>query len=150
HRTDHAAMQVTMTPQEEVATPPVSIAASTPAAIHIYTLRNQDGTVPAGAVVFDANPRFPANTTVTAMHIHDQVAGQNGGVTIDSRLPSFPLLIDNTITAGNIWRLATVSTSSALNSLNDLLQAPEKHYVNLHTSQFPAGATRAQLGPASP
>src|SRR5262249_18766652 len=105
---------------------------------------------PAGAVIFDANPRFPANTTISAMHIHDEVAGKNGSVTIDSRLPSQPLLIDAAATAGNIFRVVTVSTASAVASLNDLLQSPEKHYVNLHTSQFPGGATRAQLGPATP
>jgi uncharacterized protein (TIGR03437 family) len=147
HRTDHAVIGTVMTTQQEAATPAVSIDASTPVAIHIYTLRNQDGTVPAGAVVFDANPRFPSGTTFTAMHIHDEVAGKNGPVTIDSKLAATPLL--TTDSGGNIWRLATVSTDSAVSSLNDLVVNPEKHYVNLHTSQFPGGATRAQLGPAT-
>jgi len=125
HRTDHAVLQVTMTPQEEVATPAVSVNASTPAAIHVYALRNQDGSAPVGAVVFDANPRFPANTTITAMHIHDEVAGKNGAVTIDSGISGQPLLIDAAATAGNIWSWVTVSRQTTVDSLNDLLQNPE-------------------------
>jgi uncharacterized protein (TIGR03437 family) len=147
-RTDHAVIQVTLTPQEEVATPPVSIAASAPSAIHVYTIRNADGSAANAVVIFDENPRFPSGTTFTATHIHDQVAGQNGPVTIDSKLSSSPLLVNDGV--GNIFRAVTLTAAGALSSLNDLILTPEKHYLNLHTTQFPGGATRGQLNSAKP
>jgi len=143
-RTDHEVIQVTMTPQEEVPASPLSLAASATSAIHLYTIRNADGSVADGVVVFDENPRFPSGATFTATHIHDQVAGQNGPVTIDSKLSGSPLLVADGV--GNIFRIVYVNGGQALTSLNDLIASPEKHYLNLHTSQFPAGAVRGQLG----
>ena len=147
HRTDHSTIKAFLNTVEEVATPPVSIDASAPGAINIYALRNADGTIPAGAVIFDFNPRFPAGNTFTGLHIHDQVAGQNGPVTINSNLTGSPILVNDGI--GNIFRLVTVSSASAVSSLNDVVTNPEKHYANLHTAQFGGGATRAQLAPAA-
>jgi uncharacterized protein (TIGR03437 family) len=146
HRTDHAVIQVTATPREEVAQPPVTIDASAGVAIHIYTLRNPDASIPAGAVLFDVNPRFPADTTFTGMHIHDALAGANGNVTIDSRLASFPLMTSGG--TGNIFRMVTVTSAAGVAALNSLVKDPEKHYFNLHTAAHPGGAVRAQLGVA--
>ena len=147
-RTDHEVIQVTMTPQEEVTASPSNLAASATSAVHLYTIRNADGSVADGVVIFDENPRFPSGTTFTATHIHDQVAGQNGPVTIDSRLSSSPLLVADGV--GNIFRIVYVNSGQALTSLNDLIRSPERHYLNLHTSQFPAGAVRGQLGGPKP
>jgi uncharacterized protein (TIGR03437 family) len=147
HRVDHAAIQINATSAEEVGTPPVSIDASAPGVIHVYTLRNPDGSVAAGSVIFDINTRFPAGTNITAMHIHDATAGNNGSVTIDPRLTGALLLSDTG--TGNVYRLVTVTGGTALSSLNDLVQNPEKHYFNMHTSTYPAGAVRAQLGSSS-
>jgi uncharacterized protein (TIGR03437 family) len=137
--------QVTALPSNEV--PPTTINASAPSAVNVYTIRNTDGSVPAGAVIFDVNPIFPPGQTFALMHIHDQVAGQNGNVTIDSRLPATPLLTSDS--GGNIWRLTTVSNAAGIATLNSLLQNPERHYLNLHTQQFPGGAVRSQLRPAN-
>jgi uncharacterized protein (TIGR03437 family) len=146
HRTDHAIFQATMTPAEE--TPPiVGLAAATPAALHVYTLRNPDGSVPVGALIFDVNPRFPTGTNFTAMHVHDGAPGVAGPVTLDSKLSGTPVIA--TDGTGNIWRLATMSSTAQISSLNDLVQSPEKHYLNLHTTANPGGATRVQLGPAT-
>jgi uncharacterized protein (TIGR03437 family) len=144
-RTERTVFQVTALPSNEV--PPTSINASAPSAVNVYTIRNSDGSVPAGAVIFDVNPIFPPGQTFALMHIHDQVAGQNGNVTIDSRLTATPLLTSDS--GGNIWRLTTVSNAAGLATLNSLLQNPERHYLNLHTGQFPGGAVRSQLRPAN-
>ena len=144
--TDRMDFNVTMLPSNEV--PPITgLNASTPAKVSVFTARNPDGTVAAGAVIFDVNPRFPAGTTFTGLHIHDNVAGQNGSVTIDSGLGSSPILVaDGT---GNIFRIAQVRTAAGLNALNSLVINPERHYVNLHTSANTSGATRAQLASAN-
>jgi uncharacterized protein (TIGR03437 family) len=145
-RMDHMVFQVTMTTDQEV--PTVSgLTASAPAAVNVYTIRNSDGSIPAGTVIFDVSPQFPSGTTFAAMHIHDQVAGVAGNVTIDSKLTGTPILVPDGI--GNIWRAVTVSSAAGIATLNSLTQNPEKHYVNLHTTQFPAGAVRSQLKPAN-
>ena len=147
HRTDHAVIQTVLNPRQVVVSPPVHIDASAPGAIHIYALRNTDGSIPAAAVIFDINPRFPPAAVFTSLHIHDQVPGQNGPVTIDAKLAGFPILAGDGI--GNLWRLVTVSSVSAVASLNDVTRNPERHYVDLHTSRFGNGAARAQLAPVA-
>jgi uncharacterized protein (TIGR03437 family) len=142
--TDKMVFQFNMSPANE--TPPVTgLDASAPSAVTVHTIRNPDGSVAAGVVIFDVNARFPSGTNFTAMHIHDADAGSPGDVTIDSRLTSSPILPpDGT---GNIFRIVTISSGRALTSLNSLVQNPERHYLNLHTSANQAGAVRAQLAP---
>ncbi len=145
-RTDRMDFQVTMTPDQEV--PPVTgLAASAPSRVTVYTLRNSDASIAAGTVVFDENPRFPTGNTITATHIHDGVAGQNGPVTIDSRLRSSPLLVNDG--AGNIYRLVTVADAKGIATLTSLVTTPYKQYLNLHTSANPGGAVRSQMSAAT-
>ena len=87
-RTDKMVYQTTLSPANE--NPAVNIAASAPAAITLRTVRNADGSVAGGVVIFDVNPRFPAGTTFTGMHIHDGAADKNGPVTIDTEPEIFP------------------------------------------------------------
>ena len=141
--TDRMNFQFTASPANEV--PPVTgVTASAPGAISIHTLRNPDGTVFAGAAIFDIHPRLPEGTRITAMHIHDQVAGQNGPVTIDARFTAFPNLVPDA-GSGNIFRLVTVNSAAGVAALNSLVQNPERHYYNLHTQTNPGGFVRAQL-----
>jgi uncharacterized protein (TIGR03437 family) len=141
--TDRMNFQFNASPANEV--PPVTgIAASAPGAISIHTLRNPDGSVAAGAAFFDIHPRLPEGSRITAMHIHDQVAGQNGPVTIDARFAAFPNLVPES-GSGNIFRIVTTAAASAVSALNSLVQNPERHYFNLHTQAHPGGVVRAQL-----
>jgi uncharacterized protein (TIGR03437 family) len=143
-RTDKMEFQVDMKTSNEV--PPVTgLDASAPAKITAYTTRGTGGAVTAGAVVFDVNPAFPADTQFTGLHIHDGAAGTNGSVTIDSRLSAFPILVGSS-GAGNIYRLATVGAGAGLATLNSMVKTPYKQYVNLHTTVDRGGAVRAQLG----
>lgn len=142
--TDRTTFQVNMLPSNEV--PAIAgLDASAPTAVSVYTLRNPDGSIPAGVVIFDANARFPGSANIAAMHIHDGVAGANGGVTVGSELAAFTAATGS----ANIFRPVTVSTTAGIATLNSLMKNPEKHYVNLHTSDHPGGAIRAQLAPAN-
>ncbi len=144
---DTMELQVTMSPANEV--PPIAGSTATAASrVEVRTIRNADGTVAAGVVIFDENPRFPQGTIFTATHIHDQVAGQNGSVTIDAALPRDQVLFVDA-GSGNITRQVTVSGGQALISLNDLILNPEKHYLNLHSVTNPGGGVRAQLAGAA-
>jgi uncharacterized protein (TIGR03437 family) len=140
--TDKTNYQLVATPDNEA--PPVTgLAASAPASITVYTLRNADGTAAAGTVIFDINPRFPSGTKFAATHIHDGIAGVAGPVTIDARFSAFPDLTADGF--GNIYRIAPATTAAAVKTLNSLLATPQNQYYNLHTAANPGGAVRAQV-----
>jgi uncharacterized protein (TIGR03437 family) len=145
-KTDRMDYQVTLLPSQEV--PPITgFNGQVPSRLSVYTVRNPDGTAPGGAVVFDENVQFPSGTQITATHVHDGPAGTNGPVRIDSRLKSFPVLVNDG--TGNIYRLATVGDTAGLATLNSLISTPWMQYLNIHTADHPGGAARSQLGPGT-
>jgi hypothetical protein len=68
----------------------------------------------------------------TGAHIHEGVAGENGPVVVPLEPPDA-----NGVSSGCV----EVSRELAL----AIIQDPENYYVNVHTSDFPAGALRGQL-----
>ena len=145
-RTDAISFPVVMSPANEV--PAIPIEATGPSAVTVYTMRNADGSVAAGTVIFDVNHRMPGDTTFTGLHIHDGAAGVNGGVTINTGL-SATNTVPSPTGAGNIYRIVTVSTEAGIRTLNSLVANPEAHYVNLHSTVNPGGVIRSQLMPAN-
>jgi len=145
--TDQMRFPVTMLPSNEV--PPIAnLDASAESSVTVHTLRNEEGEVVAGTVIFDVNPRFPGETTFTGLHIHNGEAGANGGVTINSGIGA-PDTVMTPSGMANVYRVVNVTTAAGLETLNSLVMNPERHYVNLHTTVNPAGAVRAQLAEAS-
>jgi uncharacterized protein (TIGR03437 family) len=140
---DKMTFNVNMTPAEEV--PPIAnLEASAPAGVTLYTLRDDTGRVIGGHVVYDVNHRFPENTQFTGLHIHDNVAGQNGPVTLNSGLAAATTPVSAT-GFGNLNFRFNVFEGQALTSLNSLVADPTKHYLNLHTTTNAGGAVRAQM-----
>ena len=146
--TDKVEFPVTMLSSNEV--PPITgITGDAVAKVTAYTARNGDGTVAAGAVLFDVDYRnFVAGTTFTGLHIHDGPAGVAGPVTINTGLTGSNTVKSDT-GAGNIYKLITVDTGAALNTLSTITQTPENAYINLHTVVSPGGIVRSQLIAAS-
>ena len=144
--TDQLTYPVTLLPSNEA--PPITgYAASGPGTVTVNTIRRPDGSVEAGVVTFDVNYRFPDSPTITGFHIHDGVAGSNGPVTINTGVSG-----GNPVAAtptGNLSRTVTVGEAAGINTLNSLVSTPEKQYVNLHTTVYPGGVIRAQLGVAN-
>ena len=69
----------------------------------------------------------------TASHIHNAVAGVRGGIVIVLSPP------DETGVAEGC------RSDVDRDLLRDILNNPESYYVNVHTTEFPAGAIRSQL-----
>ena len=76
-------------------------------------------------------------STPTLAHIHKAALGASGSVVFDFHAPTF--------TSG----FATGTVTGAASDVADLLANPSLYYVNVHTVEFPAGALRGQLGPAT-
>jgi uncharacterized protein (TIGR03437 family) len=142
-RTDDMQFKVNMLTGNEV--PPLTLDASAPAIITVNSIRNDAGEVEAARVIFDVNYRFPGETRFTGLHIHNQVAGQNGPVIINTGL-SATNTVDTTTGFGNIYIPVLVSAAPGLATVNSMIKSPEQHYVNLHTTVNGGGAVRAQVG----
>ena len=144
--TDQMVYPVTLLPSNEV--PAVTdYSASGPGQVTVNTIRRPDGSVEAGIVTFDVNYRFPDSPAITGFHIHDGIAGANGPVIINTGLNGA-----NTVAAspsGNIYRIVTVGDPGGINTLNSLVSTPQNQYINMHTSAYPGGVIRAQLGVAN-
>lgn len=70
----------------------------------------------------------------TGAHIHRGVAGVNGPIVVALRAPS----------DGNGSSIGCVAVDGDL--LKEIMQHPENFYVNVHTTEYPGGAVRGQLG----
>jgi Cu/Zn superoxide dismutase len=81
-------------------------------------------------------------TSPSAAHIHKAPAGSNGGVVVHlfgSGGAPAPTTASFTIT-----NFCQSGVSQAL--IKDIIQNPDQYYVNVHTSTFPNGEIRGQLG----
>jgi uncharacterized protein (TIGR03437 family) len=145
-RTD--AMRFPIEPSGASEVPPVNRpGASAAGMVTAHTIRNDDGTIAAGVVVYDVNFRFPGAIRFNNMHIHSGAAGVSGGVVIGSPLtPS--AVVDAPTGFGNVFKMFTADASGAVAALNGLAANPELYYFNLHSNDNPAGEVRAQLAAA--
>ena len=75
--------------------------------------------------------------TVTASHIHKAPAGQPGGVVV-------PLFVNQSFTGTGSDSGCTTGVDAAL--IKDIRKNPQDYYVNVHSTTFPGGAIRGQLG----
>jgi hypothetical protein len=74
----------------------------------------------------------------TAAHIHQGAAGVAGPVVV-------PLAPPQPFGSGTTGVSAGCLTGLSSSLVRNIAQHPELYYVNIHTSDFPAGAVRGQL-----
>ena len=74
-------------------------------------------------------------STPQAAHIHRNVAGRNGDIVVGFTAP----------TTGNPGASSGCQTGVAASLLKQIKNNPSAFYVNVHTTDFPAGAIRGQL-----
>jgi uncharacterized protein (TIGR03437 family) len=135
---------VQMTPAQEV--PPITgLDASATGTITINPTRNAQGVVNGGNVTFTIDYNFPAAVTVTGLHIHENVAGMNGSIVIDTRAGTAQNPIVSSTGKGFLSYTVPITTAAQIGAVTRLLASPAGFYVNLHTSVNPGGAIRGQL-----
>lgn len=140
--TDRMTFPITLDSANETGT--VTNKGTAPSIITVRTLRNEDGSVAAGAVFFDVNYRMSGPANFTGLHIHDAGPGANGPISIPM-VPTYDPNFSSDSGFGNYYNWTPGLLSLA--TLNDIVSNPENHYTNIHTSTDPAGSARAQLAP---
>jgi hypothetical protein len=75
--------------------------------------------------------------TVVAAHIHEAPVGVAGPVVV-------PLFVDTSFSGTGSLSDCVAGVSEEL--IKDIRQNPADYYVNIHSTVFPAGAIRGQLG----
>ena len=145
--TEEGNFDVTMLASNE--TPPITgLTATATTGIPYFLLRNADGSVAAGTMVFDVNYRgFPAGTTITGLHVHEGAAGAAGGIVFPSGVDANANKVVSDTGNGNIFKVVNISTPTAIAALNRMVANPNGFYENLHTTVNTGGAIRAQLAP---
>jgi uncharacterized protein (TIGR03437 family) len=143
---ESSALTVPMTTAEEVNPPvPLPANASGTGTITVNPVRNPvTGEVVGGSVTFTVQHELPANSTIVGLHIHEQVAGQNGPIVIDTRITATNS-VPTASGRGTISLEAAITNAAQLGALRRLIANPTGFYVNLHTSANTAGVIRGQL-----
>jgi hypothetical protein len=120
--------------------PPITDAEASCSGTATVTFTNPNLPPPLTAKFDVAITGCPAGTAIDIGHIHEQVAGQNGSVVIDS-----------TLKPGEITLTGGAATFSRTNLRADpvvisaIMANPAGYYVNFHSTAHPGGVIRGQL-----
>jgi hypothetical protein len=99
-------------------------------------VRDSAGAITSGEVIFYFNYAFPGAVNVTGLHVHQGAKGANGAIVVSSGAGGAD--------ADGVGNLTTVVAGTPA-VLQAILDNPRGYYVNLHTSDNPGGALRAQM-----
>jgi hypothetical protein len=110
----------------------------------LNTTKDATGTITAATAQFDLTiTGCPANTSIILFHIHKQVAGQNGGVVVDSgQKNTEPIVLTTGATTGTVTKTnGTVKPEDA----KAIIDGPSGFYFNVHSQLHGGGVIRGQL-----
>ena len=142
--TETLSTTVAMTTAQEV--PPIAgLDASGVGTLTFNPTRNAQGVINGGNVTFTVDYNFPGAINITGLHIHEQVAGQNGSVVINTAVGGTANTIVSATGKGFLSYTVPINTAATIGALTRCLANPVGFYVNLHTSVNPGGAIRGQL-----
>lgn len=131
-----------MQPENEV--PPIrDLMASGVGAATVLTTRGTDNALTSAVVDFDVQYSFPKQTTITGLHIHKGEPGVNGPVVLPSGIS---MMMTPANGQGRIQALQelNISTQDVKDAVEAMARNPRGYYMNLHTSDYPAGVMRGQ------
>lgn len=114
----------------------------------LNTTKDSAGLITAATAQFDLTiTGCPAGTEITLFHIHKQVAGQNGGVVIDSgQKAAEPIVLATGATSGTVTKSSiTVKPEDA----KAIIDGPSGFYFNVHSKLHGGGVVRDQLKASS-
>lgn len=135
-----------MSPRNEV--PPLGLDAEGVSHVLVLVTRDSAGAPTTAQMIFSTNYRFPGQVTFTGYHIHSSPAGVNGPVIFNTGIGSGAASVESEPSGtGNVTRPVEVNLGQAAQAqaLAGLLADSANFYINLHTTEFPGGAIRAQL-----
>lgn len=101
-----------------------------------------------GATTFSVDYTVPEPTTFTGLHIHTGNRTVNGPVIINTGIAGGANSVESAASGtGNITRrVEVVGGTPAVPALEGLFDFPEEFYINIHSTKFPGGVMRSQLG----
>lgn len=127
--------------QEVTPSPAPPATAAGFATLRVTVTRDAAGNITTGEVNFMVSFTFPGAITVTGLHIHEEVAGKNGSIVIDTGVSG-----NNSVAfPGGIGMLNLTAVNLTPAVLQRLVADPAGFYVNLHTTDNPGGAIRGQI-----
>jgi uncharacterized protein (TIGR03437 family) len=134
-----------MLPSNEV--PAVPIQGASSALLVAHVVKDNSGKIVSGTVDFNVGYVFLSAVTLTGLHIHAAPAGVNGAIVIRTDLGSGAASIVSDNGIGSIAKPGHILTtdSAALDAINGMMKDPSQYYVNIHSTDYPGGAMRAQL-----
>jgi hypothetical protein len=121
--------------------PNVDAGASGTATITLNLTKDSAGAITAATVTFQVNlAGFPANTNVTAAHIHEGAATCACPVKVSTTLANGELVLGNG--TGGFTKAAIATTADVAQGM---INAPGNYYFNVHTSANTGGAARGTI-----
>ncbi len=123
--------------------PAVTANTSGTATIWLHVVRDASGNITSGSADAYVNYSLGGAATITAMHIHSGAASVNGPVVLGFG-------IARTVDPTGVGALPPIQTqfpsaSVTLDTVKGIVANPSQYYFNVHTTDFPGGAMRAQL-----
>jgi uncharacterized protein (TIGR03437 family) len=123
--------------------PALSAANKGVATIWLHVVRDASGAIVSGSADAYLNYQFPGAVTITAMHIHNGGPTVNGPVVLGFGIAR----TDDATGMGAVPPTQTPFPSAAvtLDTVKGIVANPAGFYLNVHTTDAPGGAMRAQL-----
>lgn len=131
--------------------PPVEATGSAVASVVLLRARNASGATALATAIFNLDyTGLEANTTFTGLHIHNGLAGANGGVIINTGISGTNTVAADPSGAGNLQYVVPMSPldttwTAEQATVNSLYVTPQNHYINIHTTRFGGGIMRDQM-----
>jgi uncharacterized protein (TIGR03437 family) len=138
-------------PSNEVPAATADTSATGSATVWIHVVKDSSGNIASGSVDFDADYNFGVPVTITGMHIHEGAAGTAGTVVVSSGLGGTNTIAVPAPGTGSVFEQVPFGGSAPVSvaTIQGILSNPGGYYLNIHTTDNPAGAMRGQLMPAT-
>ncbi len=137
-----------MTPAKMVPAIPSNVA-SAASQLVVLTAFDRNGSLTSTQLIFDVNYNLGRQTTITGLHLHRGAAGISGPITINSGLGQgfFPPVATDATGSGTFRQFAEVDMSdpAAVATVEAMIANPKDYYMDIHTTEFPAGLARDQV-----